>query len=700
MHPERAILPAGLFAGALVISLYLAWQAFAGQRVAGCGPESSCNDVLNSRWAVVLGIPVSVFGVLLYGFLLGCAVRKQPMSPSLLRLRGIACYVVLAGALWFTFAQAALLKAFCPWCCTAHGLASLAVVLDWMSGPKETATPKVAKSSPAFFAGVATALVAAMVAIQAAGPAPELIERKEITGGGSTGAEEIEIDPAELPWLGAPNAEVTGIVLTDYTCPHCRELHQTLVEAGGQLDGRFGAVVLPGYRDAAARELHRTMLALWRIDPVEYQRLSLAMVEGGLKPDPAAVMNALPKAVGDRFYQSAWKHGRWIEDTMRLGENLAARNEERLEIATLPQLMIAREVISGAPRLETVVAMAKAAPAGLPTLIGERAARVASSDPKVAPKPESGSGPKIEFVKSTVDLGKVDKGEVPQATFEFRNTGDAPLELTKLKPQCGCTTIAGWKQTVAPGKTGSFHVKFATAKFNGNVTKSIDYETNAEGGNGKLFVKVNVWTPVLVSPSMVSFGAAIKGRSVLPRTVQIAVQDGRTIDPGEIRCSNPYFVCEMMTVEEGKSYTIQVSVPELGEKVERGELVVPLGHPTFKEAKLQLFANPVDPVMVQPKEIMRLDRVLTASNVMVTVYCYDPKVREFLVSDVVYTGSQDVNPKLEMRPRNRWGRIQMTFPPNFDVAAAEAEGAKVTFKTNHPDFPEYSVPIRHVRRPN
>ena len=36
---------------AMAISAYLAYVSMTGDRVVGCGPESGCDQVLNSRWA-------------------------------------------------------------------------------------------------------------------------------------------------------------------------------------------------------------------------------------------------------------------------------------------------------------------------------------------------------------------------------------------------------------------------------------------------------------------------------------------------------------------------------------------------------------------------------------------------------------------------------------------------------------------------
>src|SRR6185436_20735339 len=55
-----------LMVGAICAAGYLAWTSLTGNAVAGCGPDSSCDKVLHSRWAYWLGIPVSLPALLIY----------------------------------------------------------------------------------------------------------------------------------------------------------------------------------------------------------------------------------------------------------------------------------------------------------------------------------------------------------------------------------------------------------------------------------------------------------------------------------------------------------------------------------------------------------------------------------------------------------------------------------------------------------
>ena len=46
---------------------------------------------------------------------------------------------------------------------------------------------------------------------------------------------------------------------------------------------------------------------------------------------------------------------------------------------------------------------------------------------------------KIEFKTEVIDYGTIEKGANGVRTFEFTNTGNAPLIISSVKSTCGCT---------------------------------------------------------------------------------------------------------------------------------------------------------------------------------------------------------------------------------------------------------------------
>ena len=105
-------------------------------------------------------------------------------------------------------------------------------------------------------------------------------------------------------------------------------------------------------------------------------------------------------------------------------------------------------------------------------------------------------GAKIEFLDkdNTIDYGKVYKeNDSGIRSFEFKNTGDAPLIITNVQSTCGCTIPTKPKEPIAPGKTGKIDVKYNMNA--GPIRKTITVESNAvnvEGGRVAIKIKGEV----------------------------------------------------------------------------------------------------------------------------------------------------------------------------------------------------------------
>ena len=168
MIPRQICRRAGLLClgVALIISLYLAWNSLHGSSVAGCTNEGGgCHSVLSSKWGYVLGLPVSLTGLPIYGALLLLSVRSCPRFRLLINTLSL---LIVGAAFWFATVQIVILQAFCPWCCTTHAFAvsgTLLLAFSRRSAPSPS-RPLVASS-------LAFAALGAMIVFQSLGTGPD-----------------------------------------------------------------------------------------------------------------------------------------------------------------------------------------------------------------------------------------------------------------------------------------------------------------------------------------------------------------------------------------------------------------------------------------------------------------------------------------------------------------------------------------------
>jgi Protein of unknown function (DUF1573) len=75
----------------------------------------------------------------------------------------------------------------------------------------------------------------------------------------------------------------------------------------------------------------------------------------------------------------------------------------------------------------------------------------------------TGGMPVMTFDKKTIDFGKIKTGERPEVTYNFTNTGNAPLDID-IVSGCDCTELDWTRSTVQPGAKGFVKATFKSDK--------------------------------------------------------------------------------------------------------------------------------------------------------------------------------------------------------------------------------------------
>ena len=93
-------------------------------------------------------------------------------------------------------------------------------------------------------------------------------------------------------------------------------------------------------------------------------------------------------------------------------------------------------------------------------------------------------------VNLVYDAGNVIKGEVINAKFKVKNTGDYPLVFGEVRPSCSCTVPHKPEKPIQPGQTGEIIAQVMTDKLNTkNGSKSVTIMTNTEPNTTVLMIK-------------------------------------------------------------------------------------------------------------------------------------------------------------------------------------------------------------------
>jgi uncharacterized membrane protein len=95
---------------------YLTVEHFQG-RVPPCSITGGCETVLTSPYAVILGVPVSLAGVIYYLLILiGTSAFLESKNLNILKWTLLVTAFGLGASLWFMYIQVFVLHSYCAYC--------------------------------------------------------------------------------------------------------------------------------------------------------------------------------------------------------------------------------------------------------------------------------------------------------------------------------------------------------------------------------------------------------------------------------------------------------------------------------------------------------------------------------------------------------------------------------------------------------
>ena len=199
----------------IALTAYLSWAALSGGAVQGCSAGGGCDAVLSSRWATLLGLPTSLWGLLGYAALAAIAfVRRADTHWSYawtVAFFGV-CYSV-----YLTVVSLTILGSACPYCLTSLTLMSATLALVVWQRPPEMAHRSwvgLAAGRGALAAVVILLLHANYVAPQAEPTGPEDPDIRALAE---------FLDDEGVLFYGAS------------WCPHCQEQKRLFGASAGRL---------------------------------------------------------------------------------------------------------------------------------------------------------------------------------------------------------------------------------------------------------------------------------------------------------------------------------------------------------------------------------------------------------------------------------------------------------------------------------
>jgi hypothetical protein len=140
-------------------------------------------------------------------------------------------------------------------------------------------------------------------------------------------------------------------------------------------------------------------------------------------------------------------------------------------------------------RLEGRVAELEGSGTASTRSVKTQAAPATTNTPEVKPE---GPLPEFSFNEESHDFGTIKEGDKVEHVFNFTNTGNAPLIISKATGSCGCTVPEWPKEPIAVGEKGEIKVIFDSRKKPGNQNKTVTITSNTFPKQKKIKIRANV----------------------------------------------------------------------------------------------------------------------------------------------------------------------------------------------------------------
>jgi len=87
--------------------------------------------------------------------------------------------------------------------------------------------------------------------------------------------------------------------------------------------------------------------------------------------------------------------------------------------------------------------------------------------------------PEITFDSKVINYGKISSKDNARRVFKFKNTGNSPLIIEKVKGSCGCVVLDYPKKPIMPNETGEIEIIYNVLK-KGKISRTVTVTSNAK----------------------------------------------------------------------------------------------------------------------------------------------------------------------------------------------------------------------------
>jgi hypothetical protein len=179
---------------------------------------------------------------------------------------------------------------------------------------------------------------------------------------------------------------------------------------------------------------------------------------------------------------------------------------------------------------------------------------------------QAGAAPLLLVERTEIDLGQLPKGATAEATFVFRNAGDAELRLHDVQTGCACT-VATYDEVIPPGGVGQLQATLITDTLIGEVGQGISVMTNDPTSPAVyLLLRATVVTAVRVLPDLPIELRNYPRRETVRRVIRRAASSGHGFfNIAGLKSSAPWIEASAQKVRAPRQATQELPAVDSGD---------------------------------------------------------------------------------------------------------------------------------------
>lgn len=311
-----------------------------------------------------------------------------------------------------------------------------------------------------------------------------------------------------------------------------------------------------------------------------------------------------------------------------------------------------------------------------------------------------GAKPKAVVAQPILDVGKKPKGEKLIGEFVIRNEGNAPLEISEVRPACGCT-VADFTKTIAPGQSGTIKLTIDTADLSGPTSKGATvYTSDVDNPQIELTVRAIVDPYIFVKPGYARYITVQNEPKEGTIGQTLWAPDGTSFDVVKVDSPWPYLTtsfreakdAERQADAKGKQWYVEMHLANSAPVGPLADMVrVTTNHPKQPTVEIPVsgFVRPVLAVTPPEGDLGKIELKEPLKRTL--------GVRNFATEDIKVTGAQVDNPNVEAKiepiKEGREYVVRVILKPELGKGPFKFI---VTLTTDSPKVPVVKVPVEGI----